>query len=187
MNAPLNIAANRQAQKYTRREQCARVLWALAQPLFRYSPRPLFGWRRVLLRLFGASIGPHVHIHPSVRIMFPWQLQVGAWSAIGEQVRLYNLGPITIGTQVTISQQAHLCAGTHDYTQADMPLLKLPIRVENQAWVCADAFIGPNVTVAEGVIVGARAVVVQDVPAWTIVAGNPARRLGERRLQTAVP
>jgi len=183
MSAPLNIAANRQANKYTRREHILRVLWALAQPLFRYSPRPCFGWRRSLLRLFGAQVGPHVHIAPSAQIMFPWQLQIGAWSAIGDQVRIYNLGRITIGEQVTISQHAHLCAGTHDYAQASMPLLKPPIQIHDQAWVCADAFVGPNVTVAAGAVVGARAVVVADVPSWTIVAGNPAQHIGERRLE----
>jgi len=160
-----------------------RVLWMLVgRPLFAWSPRPFFGWRRFVLRRFGAEIGTGVNIYPSATIYFPWNLTVGDWSAVGEHAMIYNLGPITIGAQVTISQNAHLCAGTHDHTDPAMPLLKPPIAVEDQAWICADAFVGPHVTVGEGAIVGARAVAVKDVEAWSIVGGNPARAIGTRTL-----
>ena len=95
---------------------------------------------------------------------------------------IYNLGPVTIGENVTVSQRAHLCAGTHDATDPTMPLLKPPIAVADQVWICADAFVGPDVTVHEGAVVGARAVAVADVDAWTVVAGNPARVIKERQL-----
>jgi putative colanic acid biosynthesis acetyltransferase WcaF len=65
-----------------------------------------------------------------------------------------------------------------------MPLLKPPIRIEDQAWICADAFVGPGVVVGEGAVVGARAVVTKDVAAWTVVAGNPARFVKKRALTT---
>jgi putative colanic acid biosynthesis acetyltransferase WcaF len=184
MNQSLDIASNRRAQKYTLAETLRRVAWMLVgRPLFAWSPRPLFGWRRFVLRCFGASVGPRVHVYPSATIYFPWNLTVGADSAIGEGALVYNLGPITIGTQVTISQQAHLCAGTHDHTNPAMPLQKPPITIESQAWVCADAFIGPSVTVGEGAVVGARAVAMKNVRAWTIVAGNPACVLRDRVLE----
>src|SRR5712675_1843972 len=163
MSAELNIADNRAAQKYTAAEQLRRVLWAFGKPFFRFSPRPCFGWRRTVLRCFGASVGKHVNTYPSTRIYFPWNLTVGDWSAIGEDVLIYNLGPVKIGSRATISHRAHLCAGTHDYTRLDLPLLKPPIEIKDQAWVCADAFVGPGVTVGEGAVVGARAVVVKDV------------------------
>jgi putative colanic acid biosynthesis acetyltransferase WcaF len=92
---------------------------------------------------------------------------------------------VTIGEKVTISQRAHLCAGTHDHTDPAMPLRKPPIEVGDQAWVCADAFVGPGVAVGEGAVVGARAVAVGDVEAWTIVAGNPARVVGKRELDAS--
>ncbi len=177
----LDIQANRAAPKYSQREQALRVLWALVgRPLFRLSPRPCFAWRRWVLRLFGARVGREVHVYPTTRVYFPWQLTVGDWSAIGEDALVYNLGRVTLGERVTISHRAHLCAGTHDFRDPAMPLLKPPIVVRDQAWVCADAFVGPGVTVGEGAVVGARAVVVKDVAPWVIVAGNPAREIGKR-------
>jgi putative colanic acid biosynthesis acetyltransferase WcaF len=101
---------------------------------------------------------------------------------MGEETFIYNLGPVTLGEKVTVSHRAQLCAGTHDYTQPDLPLIKPPIIIENQAWVCADAFVGPGVTVGEGAIVGARAVAMKNVAPWTIVAGNPAKPIRLRIL-----
>ena len=183
--AATGIAANRTATKYSRGEIFRRVLWGLAHPLFRYSPRPCFAWRRLLLRLFGADVGRQVNIYPSTRIVLPWRLTIGDWSSIGEDALIYNLGQVTVGRAVTISQRAHLCAGTHDYRRDDMPLLRLPITVEDRAWICADAFLGPAVRIREGAVVGARAVVTKDVAAWAIVAGNPARQIGSRPLPHA--
>jgi putative colanic acid biosynthesis acetyltransferase WcaF len=178
----LDIAANRRAKKYSRLELFRRILWSFGRLFFRFSPRPCFGWRRFVLRCFGAKIGVHVHIYPSTWIYFPWNLTVGDWSAIGEQAFIYNLGPVTLGAQVTISHRAQLCAGTHDYTQPDLPLIKPPIVIHDQAWICADAFVGPGVTVGEGAIVGARAVVMKNIEPWDIFAGNPAKVIKKRSL-----
>ena len=186
MTAELDICLNRAARKYSTRELACRVLWACGQWLFRISPRPCFAWRRFVLRCFGAELGSHVNIDPSVRIHFPWNLSVGHWSAIGEGARIYNLGHVTLGRKVTISHDAHLCAGTHDYTRVDLPLLKPPILIEDQAWICAEAFVSPGVTIGQGAIVGARAVVTKNVAAWSIVAGNPARPIGNRQLCSSV-
>jgi len=178
----LDIAANRRARKYSKRELFRRILWGFGRSLFRFSPRPCFGWRRFVLRCFGAKIGAHVNTYPSTWIYFPWNLSVGDWSAIGEHAFIYNLGPVSLGKRVTVSHRAQLCAGTHDYTKADLPLLRPAIVILDQVWVCADAFVGPGVTVAEGAIVGARAVVMKDVAPWTIVGGNPARVIKKREL-----
>lgn len=179
----LDIAACRNLRPYSRAEYAGRLLWALAQPLFRFSPRPLFAWRRMLLRLFGAQVGARVHIYPSARIYLPWMLKVGDHASIGEWALVYNLGPVELGPRATVSHRAHLCAGTHDYTQPQLPLIRSSIHIGGQAWVCADAFVGPGVRVGTGAIVGAAAVAVRDVPDWTIVAGNPARPIKQRRLQ----
>jgi len=180
----LDIAANRRARKYNTGELIRRLLWSLGRLVFRLSPRPCFGWRRFVLRCFGAKIGAHVNTYPTTRIYFPWNLTIGAWSALGEEVFVYNLGSVKVGEKVTISHRAQLCAGTHDYTQPTLPLLKPPISIQSQAWICADAFIGPAVTVGEGAIVGACSVVMKNVEAWTIVAGNPARPVKKRELKS---
>lgn len=110
----------------------------------------------------------------------PWNVVIGDESAVGEHATLYALGPITLGARVTVSQGAHLCAGTHDWLKPDRPLLKLPITIGDDAWVCADAFIGPGVNVGKGAIVGARAVAMKDVAPETTVVGNPARTIARR-------
>ncbi|MGA2867968.1 MAG: putative colanic acid biosynthesis acetyltransferase, partial [Verrucomicrobiota bacterium] len=102
---------------------------------------------------------------------------------IGEEAFIYNLGPVTLGEKVTISHRAQLCAGTHDYTRLALPLIKPPIIIEDQAWICADAFVGPGVTVGEGAIIGARAVVMKNVKSWAIMAGNPAQFVKQRILK----
>jgi putative colanic acid biosynthesis acetyltransferase WcaF len=180
----LDLEANRQTRKYTPGEMMRRVLWRLCWPAFRFSPRFCFGWRRLVLRTFGAQIGKHVHVYNTAEIYLPGNLTVGDWSAIGERALIYNLGLVTIGSRVTISQRAHLCAGTHDYTRANMPLLKPPIIIGDEAWICADAFVGPGVAVGAGAVVAARAVALTSVPAWTVVVGNPARILKKRVIQT---
>jgi putative colanic acid biosynthesis acetyltransferase WcaF len=182
-NRILDVTANRRATKYTRTEQIMRVLWGCALPLFRFSPRICFGWRAFLLRRFGAKVGRDTHIYNSATIYMPWNFEIGDQSSVGEHAYIYNLGRITIGSRTTISQRAHLCAGTHDFTDLALPLLKPPIVVCDQAWICADAFVGPGVTVGEGAIVGARGVAVRDVAPWDIVAGNPARVVKKRDMR----
>jgi putative colanic acid biosynthesis acetyltransferase WcaF len=178
----LDITANRKATKYTKKELLRRLLWSVATPLFRLSPRICFGWRQGLLGLFGASIGKDVHIYSSATIYMPWNLEIGDQSSIGEHAYIYNLGKIAIGKKATISHRAHLCAGTHDYTRPDLPLQKPQIDIGDQAWICTDAFVGPGVVVGEGAVVGARAVVMNDVPDWAVVAGNPARFVKKREM-----
>ncbi len=124
-----------------------------------------------------------MHVYPSARVYLPWNLSVGDQASIGEWALVYNLGPVTIGARATVSHRAHLCAGTHDYRDRSLPLLRLPIEIGPQAWVCADAFVGPGCKVGEGTIVGAGSVVVKDVPPWQIVAGNPARVIKPRELR----
>lgn len=173
--ATTDIAANRRSRKWSRRELAGRALWAACRPLFQCSPKPFWGWRRFLLRLFGARIGTGVQIHPSARIFIPWNLHMGDYSSAGFDVLIYNLGRMTIGSRVTLSQRTHLCGGTHDYRDRTMPLIKAEIHVSDDVWICADAFIGPGVSIGKRAIVAARAVVVRNVSPETIVGGNPAK------------
>jgi putative colanic acid biosynthesis acetyltransferase WcaF len=170
-----------QISPWSTREKIARALWMIARgTLFRWSWHNWYGWRRLVLRTFGARIGTQVVIRPTARIEIPWLLSIGDYSSIGDFAIVYNLGPVTIGRRVSISQWAHLCAGTHDYTKWNMPLLRPPITIGDDAWLAAETFIGPGVNVGNGAIVGARAAAFRDLKPWTIYAGSPARPLRAR-------
>ena len=173
----VDVDSNRQSQKWTRREQIGRLFWAMVHPVFRFSPRPMWGVRRGILRMFGAQVGSGAQVYPTVKIAIPWNIRLGQDCAVGDCANLYSLGVISIGDRCTISQGAHLCAGTHDTSDPTRRLLKPPICVGDDAWVCADAFVGPGVTVGNSTIVGARAVVMKDVRSAVVVAGNPAREI----------
>jgi len=153
------------------------VVWLL---LYRPSPPFLHGWRRFLLRGFGATVGRGAHPYPRCRIWAPWNLTMGDHSGMANDVDCYSVAPITLGAHSTVSQHAHLCAGTHDYQDPEFRLIPKAIHVDARAWVAAGAFIGPGVTVGEGSVVGARAVVSKDVDPWTVVAGNPAVEIKKR-------
>ncbi|MEM9785075.1 MAG: acetyltransferase [Pseudomonadota bacterium] len=173
MSLHIDVRANRRQRNWSQQTQAARVLWAMCVPLFRFSPRPFWAWRVWLLRCFGAQIGENVHIYPTVRITMPWQLRVDNFAAIGDQAILYALGPIHIGARTTVSQYAHLCAGTHDWRDPARPLMRPAIHVGADAWICADAFVGPGVVIGHGAILGARAVARKSLPSGHIGIGNP--------------
>jgi putative colanic acid biosynthesis acetyltransferase WcaF len=130
----------------------------------------------------GATIGKGVRMYSSTSVYFPWNLRLGNYVSLGEHALIYNLGPVFIDDHVTVSQRAHVCAGSHDYTRPEMPLEKPPVSIGRHAWICADAFIGPNVHIEEGAVVAARAVVVKNVSAWDVVGGNPAKFIKKRVL-----
>lgn len=168
---------------YARAEVLLRWGWACTQAtLFRWSPRPWHGFRARLLRLFGAAIAEpaHVVIFPTAKITFPWKLTLAPRAMVGPHVTLYNLAAITLRRGATLSQNCHLCAGTHDFTRWDMPLVALPIVIGENAWLGADVFVGPGVTVGELCVVGARAVVVRDLPPRKICVGQPCRPIKDR-------
>jgi putative colanic acid biosynthesis acetyltransferase WcaF len=176
------ISDARHRSPYAPGEKFKRLLWACVQAtLFRLSFHTMNRWRALLLRLFGATVGKHVTIRRTVRLECPWNLTIGAHVAIGDRALLYALGRITLGDRVTVSQHAHLCAGTHDFDHPDMPLMRPPITIEDDAWIAADAFVGPGVTVRKGAILGARACAFSDLEPWTIYGGNPAQAIKPRR------
>jgi len=168
---------------YPRREVVLRLFWQGVQStLFRWSPRPCHRWRAWLLRLFGANIAApgQVVVFPTVRVTFPWKLTMAPRAMIGPDVRIYNLAHVTLHHGANISQHTHLCAGTHDYTQWSMPLDARPIEIGRNAWVAADVFIGPGVTIGELAVIGARSVVLKDQPPRMICAGHPCVPLKPR-------
>lgn len=185
MSAPSRPTASaRNVSPWTRGEQVRRLLWAVVQAtLFRLSFHTWYGFRAALLRAFGAKLGRNVRVRRTVRVEIPWNLDLGDDATIGDDVILYALGPITVGTRSFVSQHAHVCAGTHDYTRRDYPLLRHPIRIGADCWVAADAFVGPGVTIGDRTVVGARACVFRDLPPDVIAVGNPARGVKPRVLR----
>jgi putative colanic acid biosynthesis acetyltransferase WcaF len=167
------------------RSALAVQLWWLVQAsLFRLSPQFCYGWRRGLLRLFGARIGQGVLIRPSARITYPWKLAIGDNAWIGDEVILYTLDHIEIGHDAVVSQRSHLCAGTHDHRRPDFPIQGGPITVGAEAWLGADVFVAPGKSIGRGAVVGARSSVFSDLPEMMMCFGSPARpvrpRLGEQ-------
>lgn len=169
-----------------RKHQVIRLVWGIVWPLGTwFLPRSLgSGWKRFLLRLFGAKIHPTAIVQSNAKIYYPANLVMEEYACIASNVDCYNVAPIHIGAQGTVSQRAFLCTASHDITDSRHPLIIKPIMIESQAWIAADAFVGMGVTVGEGAVVGARAAVFKDVEPWTIVGGNPAKIIKKRVIKT---
>ena len=156
-------------------------LWWLVQSLFfKNSPQFLYGFRRFLLRLFGAKIGKNVIIRPTVRITYPWKVVIGDFSWIGDDVGLYSLGEIEIGKNVVISQKSYICTGSHDYLQIDFPIFAKKIIIKDECWLATDVFVAPGITIDKGTVVGSRSSVYKDLPGNKICIGNPAQIIKNR-------
>ena len=155
------------------------VCWLL---LYRPSPRPCHAWRGLILRAFGATLGRDCHLYAGVRIWAPWNLRCGDGVGVADGVILYNQAPITLGNRSVVSQGAHLCTGTHDYTSPGFELFAKPIVVGDSAWLAAECFIHPGITIGDGAVIGARSVVTHDMPEWTVCAGHPCKPLKPRTM-----
>jgi putative colanic acid biosynthesis acetyltransferase WcaF len=159
----------------------ARTLWGVAWLLlFRPSPRRCLGWRRFLLRLFGANLAATAKIHNSVVIWAPWNLTMEDEATLAPKVDCYCVAPVRIGAHTTVSQYSYLCGATHDFEHPRFPLVPKPIVIEDQVWIGADVFVAPGVTIHQGAVVGARSSVFSDIPPWQIAVGNPAKPIRAR-------
>jgi putative colanic acid biosynthesis acetyltransferase WcaF len=151
-------------------------LWRITYVLFyKSSPQIMYGWRRFLLRLFGAKIGKKVILRPSSQIIYPWKLEIGDYSWIGDDVVLYNLGQITIGANTIISQKSYLCTGSHDYNSVEFDIFEKPIVVGDSCWLATDVFVAPGVAIADEVVVGARSSVFKNILIKGVYKGNPVK------------
>lgn len=143
-------------------------------------------WRIFLLRCCGMKHNGHVDVYPTVKVWAPWNLELGSYVAVDDEVNLYSAAKITIGTKVAISREAFICTASHDILKANRPLTTAPITICDGVWIGARATILPGVTIGEGAVVAANAVVTKDVEPWTVVGGNPARVIGRRILTEGI-
>ena len=155
--------------------------WIVQGTLFRLSPQFIYSWRRLLLRLFGAKIGKNVLIRSTVKILYPWNLTIGDWSWIGDDVILYNMAIIKIGGNCVVSQKSYLCTGSHDHTKHSFDIFSEPIEIKDEVWVASDVFIAHGVTIGTGAVVGFRSTVIKDLPPKMICYGNPAKAIKPRQ------
>jgi putative colanic acid biosynthesis acetyltransferase WcaF len=158
------------------------VLWQLVQStLFGLSPPPFYSWRRTLLRLFGAKIGRKVLLRPTARVTFPWKVEIGDFSWIGDHVEVYSLERITIGRHSVVSQRSYLCTASHDMHDLAFAYVTGPINIGDQVWIASDVFVAPGVAIGRGAVVGTRSTVFSDVPPEVVAFGSPARTMKQRR------
>lgn len=152
------------------------IWWLVDFFLFKPSPQFMYGWRRFLLRVFGAKIGKKVILRPSCQITYPWKLEIGDYSWIGDEVVLYSLGKIKIGSNTIISQRSYLCTGSHDHKRKNFPIYVKPIVIHDSCWLAADVFVAPGVEVVEEVVVGARSSVFKSIFEKGVYKGNPLKK-----------
>ncbi len=154
--------------------------WLVYTVFFKPSPQIFYGWRRFLLRCFGAKIGKAVVIRPTVQITYPWKVSIGDYSWVGDDAVLYSLGDIEIGNNSVISQRCYLCTGTHDYNKINFPIYAKKIVIGNQCWLATDVFVAPGISIGNGTVVGSRSSVYKDLPHNKICLGNPAKPIKKR-------
>jgi putative colanic acid biosynthesis acetyltransferase WcaF len=176
-----NLEIYRVQSSYRGRSPVFVQLWWIVQAtLFRGSPQVLYGFRRWLLRLFGARVGKGAIIRPSVTVTYPWKVRIGNYSQIGDDVVIYSFAEIKIGKNVVVSQKSYLCAGTHDFRSESFEIQAFPIVIEDEVWLAADVFVAPGVTIGRGTVVGARSSVFTDLPGMMVCTGSPARPVRPR-------
>lgn len=159
------------------------LAWLIVSALAVAGPMPGSGWRAVLLRAFGAKIGPGVVLKPGVRVKFPWRLTIGDNSWIGEGAWIDNLAEVRIGHDTCISQGAYLGTGNHDWTSPAFDLVTAPVMIGDQCWVGARATVSPGTRMEDGAVLGIGAVGKGRLVGWTINAGAGTREIGLRREQ----
>lgn len=150
------------------------LLWMFLQAIFVSSSIPGSAHRKLLLRLFGAKLGKGVVVKPRFRVKFPWRLEVGDHSWLGEDVWIDNLAEVKIGSHCCLSQGAFLCTGSHDWSLPNFDLIVKPITLERGAWVAAKSVVSPGVTLHEGAVLALGSLAISDLEPWSVYIGTPA-------------
>lgn len=171
----------------SRKHQLIRALWSIIWTVCAsWLPRSIgSGWKRLLLRSFGARIAPTAVVYSSAKVYYPANLVMDDYACLASDVDCYNVASVHIGKFATVSQGAFLCTASHDIASPEHVLITAPIVVGDQAWIGAGAFVGMGVVVAEGSVVGARAALFKSTGPWDVVGGNPAKFIKKRVIKDA--
>lgn len=186
-NAAEHISPETAADPYLRpafsaSDRVRRLTWNLCRAvLYRPSPRPLHAWRAMLLRWFGATLGPGCHFYPASKVWAPWNLHCEDAVAVADGAEIYNPAPVHFGSHAIVSQDAYVCGATHDYDDPRFPLLAYAMNFGAYSWVCARASVAPGVSMGDGSVLGLGSVATRDLEPWSIYAGVPATRIKARK------
>jgi putative colanic acid biosynthesis acetyltransferase WcaF len=186
-NAADHISPATAADPYLRpafsaRDRARRLVWNVCRVLlYRTSPRPMHAWRSLLLRCFGATMGPGCHFYPASKVWAPWNLVCAEQVTAADGAEIYNPAPIRFGSHAILSQDAFVCGATHDYDDPRFPLLAYAMNIGAYAWVCARASVGPGVNLGDGAVLGLGSVATRDLDPWTVYAGVPALKVKDRK------
>jgi len=166
------------------RHQLIRAVWTFVWMIFaRWMPRSVgSGWKRMLLRMFGAKMASTAVVYSSAKVYYPKNLIMREYSCLASDVECYNVDMIEIDSYATVSQGAFLCTAGHDINSPEHTLITAPIVIRDHAWIGARAYVGMGVVIGTGAVVGATASVYKSVDAWTVVGGNPANFIKARVL-----
>ncbi len=180
----INIDLSRNSSPFSIANKLLRTIWTLVYfVFFSCLPNKGFNWIRVFaLKALGAKIGRGSVVYSSSNIWCPWNLIMGEYSCLGPFTDIYTMDKVEIGNNVTISQNAVLCTGSHDIFSESMKLITNKIVIEDSAWVCAYAKVLPGVTIQEGSVVAMAAVLAKSTEPWFIYVGNPAVKLKSRTI-----
>lgn len=186
MSAAPQVDISNKPSPHGLKNKLLRMLWAVVYVLlFRPSPRPLHKWRAMILRVFGGKVSMKAKVYPKAKIWGPWNLILGDYTTIADDVIVYCVATIEIGSHTTISQYTYLCGATHDHEHPRFLLVPKPITIGAQCWISADVFVAPGVSIGDGTVVGARSSVFKNLPAWKVCVGSPAVAVKDRVIRSA--
>ena len=170
-------------------EKLLQRVWEVARLVLCY-PTPFFmrKWRRCVTAIFARvgggwrNINNYASIARDCRIDYPWNVSIGELSSIGSGAWVYALDKIAIGKNVCIGEDVRLITGSHDVSSPHFDLATKPITINDNVWIATGAIVLPGVTIGEGAVIAAAAVVTKDVEPWAVVGGNPAKFIKKRVL-----
>lgn len=158
-------------------------LWFIFEYLFVTNSLQISSKIRIsVLRLFGAKIGSNVIFRPRTRVKFPWKLEIGDGTWIGEGVWFHNQDQIKVGSNVVISQETMLTTGSHALRR-DMGLITSPIIVESGVWITSRCLVTGGVTIHTSAVITPMSVVRKSIGPGEVWGGNPISKTGYRFIE----